>query len=275
MSLLRELSLIAVLCCGCSSSELTDTAPKEPPPSAEQVPKETSESEPAEGTPQDSSESGLAAFLADRDSLREDICPTGSEYCVRGIDDALRDLRESTPRMFVATGFGGLPSPSGIKREERQKSVRPILAEIATERFGVRLEFYDRGGCVRTRQGRLKGVHHESYNKVVVRYLNDRFGENAWVQAEQDAEAQFAAETAVAEVGAPKAAPVTSGRLTLISSPWSEVYLAGKKVGTTPFIKKKFPSGQHTLTLKSSDGRTSTLEVTVVAGQLTTKRHSL
>lgn len=66
--------------------------------------------------------------------------------------------------------------------------------------------------------------------------------------------------------------PKPEGYLTLISTPWADVYEGSKKLGTTPFIRKKFESGEHRLKLQTADGRTQTIELKVAPDKLTTKR---
>jgi serine/threonine-protein kinase len=53
-------------------------------------------------------------------------------------------------------------------------------------------------------------------------------------------------------------APVEPGYLSLDSSPWSEVFLRGTPLGTTPIIHVPLPPGRHLLTLKNSELGTST-----------------
>jgi Spy/CpxP family protein refolding chaperone len=43
------------------------------------------------------------------------------------------------------------------------------------------------------------------------------------------------------------------GTVTIATTPWAEVYLDGKKIGTTPIAKIKIPAGKHKLTLVSPD----------------------
>jgi tRNA A-37 threonylcarbamoyl transferase component Bud32 len=59
-------------------------------------------------------------------------------------------------------------------------------------------------------------------------------------------------------VDTPVTAPVEPGYLSLDSSPWSEVFLRGTPLGTTPIIRVPLPPGRHLLTLKNSELGTST-----------------
>jgi eukaryotic-like serine/threonine-protein kinase len=59
----------------------------------------------------------------------------------------------------------------------------------------------------------------------------------------------------------PQAAP---GLLTLDSSPWSQVYLAGRLLGSTPLVRVALPPGRHVLTLKNPELGSSTTYVVVI-----------
>jgi eukaryotic-like serine/threonine-protein kinase len=59
----------------------------------------------------------------------------------------------------------------------------------------------------------------------------------------------------------PQAAP---GLLTLDSSPWSQVYLAGRLLGSTPLVRVALPAGRHVLTLKNPELGSSTTYVVVI-----------
>ena len=57
------------------------------------------------------------------------------------------------------------------------------------------------------------------------------------------------------------------GFLTLDTQPWATVYLAGRKIGTTPFHRVKLPAGRHRLTLDvESSGRRRALTVAIRPG---------
>jgi serine/threonine protein kinase len=97
-----------------------------------------------------------------------------------------------------------------------------------------------------------------------------------------------AADPPKAEVEAPPPAPptpappapakkaVVRGKLTLDTSPWSEVFLNGKKLGDTPLINVALPAGRYTLKLVN-DSRNihSAIEVVVEPGKTTIKKLSL
>src|SRR5690606_28778863 len=58
-----------------------------------------------------------------------------------------------------------------------------------------------------------------------------------------------------------------SGRLTVRTSPWSDVYLGGKKLGQAPFADLELPAGTHTLTFKNPSRPVVTKTVTIKAGK--------
>ncbi|MET0401582.1 MAG: PEGA domain-containing protein, partial [Cystobacter sp.] len=63
------------------------------------------------------------------------------------------------------------------------------------------------------------------------------------------------------------------GRLTLDTTPWTYVYLRGRKLGDTPLIDVPIPAGRHQLKLVNEGKNISTVvEVEVRAGQSTTKK---
>ncbi len=77
-----------------------------------------------------------------------------------------------------------------------------------------------------------------------------------------------------APVVAPKA--VAKGKLTLDTSPWSEVFLNGRKLGDTPLVDYPMPVGLHVLKLVNDDkGLKGTIEVEIQAGKTTMKRLKL
>ena len=59
--------------------------------------------------------------------------------------------------------------------------------------------------------------------------------------------------------------PLADGKLTLDSTPWSTVYLDGKKVGITPIARLRVPAGEHTLRLETSDKQQRTIKIHVPA----------
>jgi eukaryotic-like serine/threonine-protein kinase len=77
-------------------------------------------------------------------------------------------------------------------------------------------------------------------------------------------------EEAPAVSKAPKRA---SGRLTLDTTPWTHVYLRGRKLGDTPLIDQALPAGRHQLKLVNESKNISTVvEVEIRAGQSTVKK---
>jgi serine/threonine-protein kinase len=72
-------------------------------------------------------------------------------------------------------------------------------------------------------------------------------------------------------VAAAKSKPM--GRLTLKTTPWTSVFLGGKKLGDTPLIDVPVPAGTHLLKLTNPEaGLDSSIEVEVKAGQTTVKK---
>jgi serine/threonine-protein kinase len=65
------------------------------------------------------------------------------------------------------------------------------------------------------------------------------------------------------------------GRLTVRTTPWSDVYLGGKKLGQAPFTDLEVPVGTHTLTFKNPSRPTVVKSVTVKAGKSTKLNFSL
>jgi serine/threonine-protein kinase len=59
------------------------------------------------------------------------------------------------------------------------------------------------------------------------------------------------------------------GRLTVRTTPWSDVYLGGKKLGQAPFADLEIPVGTHTLTFKNPSRPQVTKTVTIKANKLT------
>jgi hypothetical protein len=69
-------------------------------------------------------------------------------------------------------------------------------------------------------------------------------------------------------VSRPERAPAM-GRLTVRTTPWSDVYLGGKKLGQAPFADLELPAGTHMLTFKNPSHPTVTKQVTIKPGQPT------
>lgn len=67
---------------------------------------------------------------------------------------------------------------------------------------------------------------------------------------------------------------VERGRLTLETSPWSEVFFKGRKLGDTPLVDVSLPAGVQVLTLESS-GRRHTIEVEIAPGRTTVRKLKL
>jgi hypothetical protein len=53
-----------------------------------------------------------------------------------------------------------------------------------------------------------------------------------------------------------RASPPASGMLTLDTDPWATVYLAGRKLGTTPFARVAVPAGRRELVFDLRDSGT-------------------
>ncbi len=64
-------------------------------------------------------------------------------------------------------------------------------------------------------------------------------------------------------------APAASGRLTLRTDPYAEVYLGGRHLGQTPFAELVLPAGTHTLVLQHPGKKKVTRAVTIKPGQET------
>ncbi|HUJ59274.1 MAG TPA: serine/threonine-protein kinase [Kofleriaceae bacterium] len=63
--------------------------------------------------------------------------------------------------------------------------------------------------------------------------------------------------------------PPTTGKLTLRTEPYSDVYEGGRKIGETPFAELELAAGVHTLTFKNPKHPTLTKKITIVAGKTT------
>ncbi len=79
---------------------------------------------------------------------------------------------------------------------------------------------------------------------------------------------------------APRAAPRRPqsrepGTLTIASSPWSEVYLGRRHLGTTPLANVPLPAGRHVLTLRHPGRPERRVTVQIEPGRLTRERVSL
>jgi serine/threonine-protein kinase len=86
-----------------------------------------------------------------------------------------------------------------------------------------------------------------------------------------------APKTAVAAAPKPAAAPAAAkpatprevGYVTINAKPWADVYLRGRKIGTTPVRGFAVEAGSQTFVLKNQGG-SKRLTVKVQAGQTTT-----
>jgi serine/threonine-protein kinase len=59
------------------------------------------------------------------------------------------------------------------------------------------------------------------------------------------------------------------GKLSVRTTPWSDVYLGSRKLGQAPFADLSLPAGTHTLTFKNPSRPTVTKTVTIRAGKST------
>ena len=67
-----------------------------------------------------------------------------------------------------------------------------------------------------------------------------------------------------------------NGFLTLATTPWTQVSLNGRPLGTTPLIRVSLPPGNHTLRLVNRErGIDQTYRVTITAGETLTRRVGL
>jgi serine/threonine-protein kinase len=56
--------------------------------------------------------------------------------------------------------------------------------------------------------------------------------------------------------------------LSLDSSPWSDVFLGGRRLGTTPLIRVPLPPGKHLLTLRNPElGASTSYAVEIQSGK--------
>ncbi len=88
--------------------------------------------------------------------------------------------------------------------------------------------------------------------------------------------------TAAATVAAAGKPPVTAatvvarGKLTLSTTPWSEVFEGPKRLGETPLVELSLAVGKHTLRLKNDDRKLEkTISVEIKAGQTTLLKEKL
>jgi serine/threonine-protein kinase len=66
---------------------------------------------------------------------------------------------------------------------------------------------------------------------------------------------------------------VPTGKLTLDTTPWTRVFLRGRKLGDTPLIGVTLPAGKHQLKLINEEKQISTIiEVDIRSGQTTSKK---
>ncbi|MBZ0116357.1 MAG: hypothetical protein K8H88_05165, partial [Sandaracinaceae bacterium] len=72
------------------------------------------------------------------------------------------------------------------------------------------------------------------------------------------------------------AATGAPGYLTLATTPWTQVRLGARDLGTTPLIRVELPPGTHTLSLSNPEaGINTTYRVTIEPGQAVTRRLGL
>ncbi len=62
------------------------------------------------------------------------------------------------------------------------------------------------------------------------------------------------------------------GSLTLITEPWSTVFLGARELGITPMVRLELAAGRHTLRLVGADGKTVALPVEIKPGEETKVR---
>ena len=91
-----------------------------------------------------------------------------------------------------------------------------------------------------------------------------------------DRASRSASTAAAATAASAPGRSASRGKLTLDTTPWSEVLLDGKKLGTTPLIEVSLPVGEHTLQLQNPErGLKKSYRVSIKAGQTTKKRLGL
>jgi len=59
------------------------------------------------------------------------------------------------------------------------------------------------------------------------------------------------------------------GRLNLVAVPSAEVFVRGRSLGETPLVGVELPAGRHTLELRSVEGETRRVTVTIRSGEVT------
>jgi serine/threonine-protein kinase len=69
--------------------------------------------------------------------------------------------------------------------------------------------------------------------------------------------------------------PRPTGTLVIATTPWSEVYLGGRRLGTTPLGNVRLPAGRHTLTLRAQGRPPRRHSVTIRADEETRVRLTL
>ncbi|MBK7860766.1 MAG: protein kinase [Archangiaceae bacterium] len=68
---------------------------------------------------------------------------------------------------------------------------------------------------------------------------------------------------------------VGDGTLSLDTSPWTDVYFQGRKLGTTPIFEVALPAGKQKLRVVNREAKIDrTVEITIVDGALTTRKVS-
>ncbi len=76
---------------------------------------------------------------------------------------------------------------------------------------------------------------------------------------------------AVPDAGSPpKTAAAASGRLTLDTEPWTQVFLGKRKLGDTPLIELPLPAGTHRLHLVNAEDKVDTVVEVVIKPNATT-----
>jgi eukaryotic-like serine/threonine-protein kinase len=81
-----------------------------------------------------------------------------------------------------------------------------------------------------------------------------------------------------ASAGAARTASTAAedGYLSLVTSPWTQVRLGGRDLGTTPLVRVRLPAGRHVLRLVNEDAQVSEVyEVEIRPGEVTTRRLGL
>jgi len=61
--------------------------------------------------------------------------------------------------------------------------------------------------------------------------------------------------------------PPANGFLSVNADPWAEVYLDGRRIGTTPVFKHRVAAGAHVVRLVSPDGASTTKRVTILPNE--------